>query len=342
MDNKIRMGVYGTKHAHASAKIITLRNHSAIDLVGVYEPDPIQRQLVQQTDSNYSGLLFFDQAEQLLNDPSIVAVAAEGLNVESLHHTASIIKAGKHCWYDKPAGDNLPQWQEIIALAEEKKLHLQMGYMFRYHEGFLKVFNWVNAGLLGDIFSIRAHMSTSIPDFRNESINYNTKDTIARHKGGIFYDLGGHMLDQICWILGRPHKITSFFRNDSGKVPQFIDNTLSVFEYANAIAFIDIAAMETRPMARRFEVYGTKGSAILVEPFEPGQHIRLCLENPTTEYAQGVNMIEIAPQLRPDLYQKELHSFIETIRGNQKPTRTLAHEFLVQETLLRTTNPKEC
>ena len=35
--------------------------------------------------------------------------------------------------------------------------------------------------------------------------------------------------------------------------------------------------METQPMARRFEVYGTAGSAILVEPFEPGSLIRLCL-----------------------------------------------------------------
>ncbi|MEZ4663740.1 MAG: hypothetical protein R2911_39910 [Caldilineaceae bacterium] len=40
-------------------------------------------------------------------------------------------------------------------------------------------------------------------------------------------------------------------------------------EYENALAFIDIAAMEARPMKRRFEVYGTHGSAILLSRSSP-------------------------------------------------------------------------
>ena len=68
------------------------------------------------------------------------------------------------------------------------------------------------------------------------------------------------MLDQVVWLLGRPNKVTSFLRNDSDLVTGFSDNTLAVFEFPSAIAFIDIAAMESRPMARRFEVYGDQGN----------------------------------------------------------------------------------
>ena len=339
MIKKLRIGVYGTKHAHATAKIITLKNNPKIEITGVFEPDINQRNLVQQLDKNYNNIYFYDFAEQLLNDPTIVAIASEGLNSESLNHTEAIVQAGKHCWYDKPAGDNLHQWRRIMRIAEEKKLHIQMGYMFRYHEGFSKIIDWARSGFLGDIFSVRAHMSTSIPTFRNDSINYNTQDTIANHKGGIFYDLGSHMLDPICWMLGCPDKITSFLRNDSGLVPQMIDNTLCVLEYSKAMAFIDIAAMEMRPMARRFEVYGSTGSAILVEPFEPSNIIRLCLGEPKGPYNQGVNIIELAPQNRGDLYEKELEAFIATICGEQLPDRPPSHELLVQETLLKSTNP---
>ena len=102
------------------------------------------------------------------------------------------------------------------------------------------------------------------------------QEAIAPHPGGIFYDLSGHMIDQIVWILGRPTTVTSFLRQDATDVPGFSDNTLSVLEYDSAIAFVDIAAVETPPMARRFEVYGTAGSAIM-EPFEPPGPIRLCL-----------------------------------------------------------------
>ena len=79
-------------------------------------------------------------------------------------------------------------------------------------------------------------MSTHIPPVAREVIG-------ASHVGGIFYDLAGHMLDQIVWLLGRPERVTAaFLRNDSGQVPNFSDNTLGVFEYEQAMAWVDIAA----------------------------------------------------------------------------------------------------
>jgi predicted dehydrogenase len=272
----------------------------------------------------------------MLGDPTIVAVTSEGLNAESLDQTEAIVRAGKHVLYDKPAGDNWPQWQRIVRLAEERRLVLQLGYMFRYHHGFQQVAQWVKSGLLGEVFSVRAHMSTWIPPGR-VGLGYNTRDTISKHQGGIFYDLGGHMLDQVVWLLGRPNKVTSFLRNDTGIVPEFKDNTLGVFEFARAIAFVDIAAMEPRPMARRFEVYGAKGSAILMEPFEPAHTLRLVLEEAGDGYEKGLQLIKIPEQGRQDMHDRALAAFIATVTGQQPPDRSYAHELLVQETLLRAT-----
>ena len=61
---------------------------------------------------------WFDDARELLDDPAIVAVAAEGRNDESLDQAEQIIAAGKHVWYDKPAGTSWAQWQRVVALAE--------------------------------------------------------------------------------------------------------------------------------------------------------------------------------------------------------------------------------
>ena len=135
--------------------------------------------------------------------------------------------------------------------------------------------------------------------------------------------------------------MTAFLRNDSGVVPQFKDNTLAVFEFDNAIAFIDIAAMETRPMARRFEVYGSQGSAIITEPFEPGKRIRLCLETAKDGYQQGEQFVAIDGESRQRLYELELEAFLATIEGKQPPDRPMSHELLVQETLLRATGVLE-
>ena len=329
MTDLIRVAQYGTKHGHAAGKLAAILKDPGVELSGVYEPDAERRQQLSQAGSPYRGVHWFTHQDEMLEDETILAIVSEGLNAESLDQTEEIVRAGKHVWYDKPAGEDWPRWQRVVLRAQEHGLHIQMGYMFRYHEGFQRVADWAQSGLLGDLFGVRAHMSTYISE--------EVRRAISVHQGGIFYDLAGHMLDQIVWLLGRPYQVTSFLHNSSGLVPRFADNTLAVLEYQRAMAFVDIAAMETRPMARRFEVYGSRGSAILVEPFEPAQHIRLCLDSARDGYQRGEQFVPITPQSRQSLYELELDAFLATVTGQKQPDRLLEHELLVQETLLRCT-----
>ena len=327
----IPMAQYGTKHAHAAGKVIAMQANPDVELVGVFEPDSERRAELARSDSCFATVNWFESAQAMLDDPSIVAVASEGLNIESLEQTAAIVAAGKHVWYDKPAGDDWAQWQQVVARAQQQNVLIQMGYMLRYHDGFHQIAEWTRSGLLGRVYSLRAHMSTNIPAPRRAIIN--------AHRGGIFYELAGHMLDQVIWLLGRPARTASFLRTDDAesgeRLEGFVDNTLGVFEFEHAMALVDIAAMETQPMARRFEVYGTAGSAILVEPFEPGSMIRLCLADASQGYAAGEQQIPIRARSRQELYELELEAFLHTIAGEQEPDRSPEHDLLVQETLLR-------
>ena len=90
-------------------------------------------------------------------------------------------------------------------------------------------------------------------------------------------------------------------------------------------------------MARRFELYGVRGSAILLEPFEPGGRIRLCLEQARDGFAGGEQLVETGSPTRQELYERELVAFVATLRNEQPPDRSIDHEVLVQETLLRAT-----
>ena len=299
------------------------------EVAGVYEPDAERRQQLAQEGGPYRGVRWYADAEEMLGDRTITAVASEGANAESLDQTEQILAAGKHVWYDKPAGEDWARWQRVVAAAQERGLLIQMGYMYRYHGGFRRIADWARSGLLGELFAIRAHMSTHISVAQRRRMSV--------HQGGVLYDLAGHMLDQIVWLLGRPERVTSFLRNDSDLVPGFVDNTLAVLQYGRAMAIVDIAAMETRPMARRFEVYGSRGSAILLEPFEPAQRIRLCLDGARDGYVEGEQIVPVTPQSRQSLYDLELQAFLATIEGQKQPDRTFEHELLVQETLLRCT-----
>ncbi|HWQ14021.1 MAG TPA: Gfo/Idh/MocA family oxidoreductase [Roseiflexaceae bacterium] len=325
---RLRIAQYGTRHGHAAGKLAALRANPRVELAGVFEPDAERRRELERAGWPWAGVHWFESAHELLGDPSIAAVASEGRNDESLDQTEAIVRAGKHAWYDKPAGTNWPQWQRVVALAEQRGLIIQMGYMFRYHDGFRRIAHWARSGLLGQVYAVRAHMSTwiSLPE----------RQVIARHRGGIFYDLAGHMIDQIVWLLGRPLRITSFLRTDDGRVPGFADNTLAVLEYPHALALVDIAAMEAPPPARRFEVYGERGSAIM-EPFEPAGSIRLCLREAAGGYAPGEQRVPLQDRPRQALYELELDAFLAAISGERPPERPPAHELLVQEVLLHAT-----
>ena len=192
---RVRMAQYGTKHGHASGKLQAMRVNDDVEIAGVFEPDPQQRAALEGAGGAFSGVHWFDDKSEMLDDGSIVAIASEGLNAESLDQTEEIVAAGKHVWYDKPAGDDWAQWQQVAAAAEEKGLLIQMGYMLRYHSAFKQIATWARSGFLGDVFAVRAHMSTYVAEDARTRIG----DT---HRGGIFFDLGGHMLDQVVWILG--------------------------------------------------------------------------------------------------------------------------------------------
>ncbi len=325
--SKIRWAQIGTKHGHAAGKYRALLTNPNCELVGIYEPDDTRRAEVADQDP-YRDANWFGDASEINEDESIVAVTSEGANIESLDQTEALVDGGKHVWYDKPAGCNWEQWQKVVATAEEKELLIQMGYMFRYHAAFNQIDEWVKSGFLGEITSLRGHMSTSLPKDRREALGV--------FRAGIFYDLGAHMLDQVCWLLGRPHNITSFLRNDSD-AENVIDNSVTVYEFDKAIAFLDISSFEPRPAARRFEVYGTKGSAIIHEPFEPGDKIRLALDESRDGYLEGEQIVEVEGRSRQALYELALQSFLSTIAGAKKRDRPTEHELLVQETLLRAT-----
>ena len=324
---KIGVAQIGSKHGHAISVLSTIINNPRVNFIGLYEPDLNRRnELKKFNNFPFNKINFIEEEERIYHD-DVFAIASEGSNIESLEHTYYALKNGKHVFYDKPAGEDLKLFTKAIDVAKKNNLHLQLGYMFRYHQGFKKITELIKDGKIGNIFSIRAHMSTSI---KSEMMKQ-----ISPHKGGIFYDLAGHMIDQIVYMLGEPKKITSFIRKDFSEIDNFNDNTISIFEYKNCIVSIDISSNEKPPMARRFEVYGTEGSLIM-EPFEPAQTIRINIPK-EKNYEQYVSIGDYKNSFinnETARYVEGFDHFLDVIENKSKPIRTLDHELLTQKTLL--------
>jgi predicted dehydrogenase len=260
----------------------------------------------------------------MLDDDSITCIAIEGQVCDNLAFARDVIEHGKHIWLDKPAGDDMAEFHKILAMAKDRDLLVQLGYMFRYNLGFQFIFDRIQDGSLGDIFFVRGRMSSNIPIDRRPGL--------GQYQGGILFELLCHLIDIIVAVLGRPDRVTSFLRNDLGITPELSDNTMAVFEYENAMAAVESAAMEVSTSeSRRFEVHGTRGSVIL-EPLEP-PGVRLCLSEDMGSYVKGCQMVDVGkPGGR---YDGGLAALVADIRVEKSPDRSLQHELIVQETVLR-------
>ena len=323
---KIRLAQYGISHDHAAGKARVLKENDDIDFAGVFEPSPDVRGRLGQS-SVYEGVHWFDSKEEMLEDETIVGIAAQGRVSQNLAFAREILEHDKHVWFDKPAGDNLDAFIEVLDIARDKNRLVQLGYMFRYNAGFQFVLDWANSGKLGQIFSVRARISSG----RSNESHWQRWDSLGEHSGGIMFILACHLTDIIVALLGRPTRVTPFLRHDGHDVPWYRNNTAAVFEYPGALAILESTALEIDSgKSRRLEVYGTRGSAIL-EPLEPPA-LRLCLDEERNGYAKGWQTVPVESRPR---YIESLQAFVADIRGEKSPDRSLEHEFTVQETVLR-------
>ena len=324
---KIKFAQYGISHDHASGKARTLKDSEEVEFCGVFEPSSEVREWLGQN-SVYDEVHWFSSKEEFLEDVSIQGIACQGRVSENLGFAREALEHGKHVWLDKPAGDDLDALRTVLDLAREKKLLVQLGYMFRTNPAFQFIYDWAKSGRLGEIFSVRGRISS--PADTNED-HWRRWDSRGESEGGIMFILNCHLIDQVVGLLGRPEKVTPYLKNKGKEYPLFQNNTAAVFEYHDALAIVESTGLEhSSGQTRRFEVYGTRGSAIL-EPLEPPT-LQLCLDEDRDGFKQGWQQVPIEHRPR---YVDNLRSIVGVIRGEKEPDRTLYHEFIVQETVLR-------
>jgi predicted dehydrogenase len=284
------------------------------ELVGVCETDEAGRALCEK-----AGARLVTQ-EELLERSRVVAV--ESPVRDHARHAMLALKAGRHVHVEKPPATNHVDMRAMVALAREKKLLLQAGYMWRYHPGFNRMLEAAQQGWLGDLFMIRASIVNSVPA--------NRRAEWAEFPGGSMFELGSHLVDAAVRFLGRPKAVTPVLRRHGRFSDAFMDNNVVVLEFDAAMTVITNTSLQaTSTPARSFEVLGTKGSASL-QPIEPPE-LRFDLLAAAGPYAKGKQTIPLTYRR----YEADFAELAAAVRGERELTVSLDQELLAHETVLR-------
>lgn len=322
----IRIGQIGVGHAHASEKMAALRRLPEFyEVVGVAEesePYPRSRE-------PYEGIKRLT-VDELLDTPGLQAVAVETNMPELVPTAMRCMQRGLHMHMDKPAGETLEPFRQLVEGCRERSIAIQSGYMYRSNPAIGFCFRALREGWLGDVFQLDAVMS------RFDGDRY--RRFMADYPGGAMYIFGSHLIDLAIAMLGRPENVVSFQRatRDDG----FNDNGLAVLEYPRATATIRSCVAEADGMKhRRLVVCGTKGTAEVCPLENPADHyrldplhVRLTLREDTPDYPAGTH--DISAGVMNNRYDDQLIELARVINGEIDNPYPYEHELLVQETLL--------
>lgn len=316
----IRIGQIGVGHAHAS-KLAVFRKSPEYEVVGIVEPDAALQRSAQSQPA-YKDLKWLTQ-EQLLNTPGLEAVLVETRVRDLLPTAETCVAAGKHVHIDKPAGDSLPALKRILYSAEQQRLIVQMGYMYRYNPGVVLLRNCLKQGWLGDPFEVHTVMSKVVPP--------GDRKKLAEFSGGIMFELGCHVIDLVIGLLGQPTAVQASARHVSKLDDGLLDNMLAVFSYPSALATVKSSAVEVEGGDRRHLVLcGTEGT-LHIQPLDKPR-VRVAFSKPHDTYRAGYQDVDVGPYER---YVDDAADFARIIRGEKANDFSYAHDLAVQETLLR-------
>lgn len=315
----IKIGQIGVGHAHAS-KLAVYRASADYETVGIVEPDEKLRRSAE-AEPAFRGLPWLT-LEQLLETPGLQAVLVETQVKHSLDFAETCVAAGKHVHLDKPAGENLPQFQRLLQSAAQQELLVQMGYMYRYNPAVVLLHEFLQQGWLGEIFEVHAVMSKVVePSARRE---------LAEYPGGILFELGCHVLDLVVGVLGEPLEVTGFAQHASPLADGLVDNMLAVLRYPRALATIKSSAQEVEGFQRRqLTVCGSEGT-FHIQPLD-NPAARVALSKDCGKYRAGLQEVTFPHYER---YVDDAADMARILRGNAQPRFSYEHDLIVQRTLL--------
>lgn len=317
---KIRVGMLCVQHSHFTSKLKALRENSDYEVVAVCETDEGTRHK-REGDAVFNGLKWMAM-DELLADKVIDMVVFEGEVKDAIPYGRRVLEANKHLHLEKPPTNKLEPFRELVGIAKKRNLRLQLGYLWRFHPGADLAIEAVKNGWLGEVYMVRATINSD-RDMAQRAVE-------ARFQGGSMFELGGHMIDRVVAILGRPTAVRTWLRHDTSVTDTVKDNTLAVLEYPKALAMV-VSSSRDAASHRTLEIIGTDGS-ILIDPMESAITVRIQLRGARGLYQKGVQEVKYPAQPR---WVNDFEDLARAIKTGTPLKYSYDHELALHETLLR-------
>ncbi len=128
----LKVGVFGTGHL-GKYHLNNWKEVDKVKITGFYDPDNATASEVE----NLYKIKRYDSPEALMNDIDAADIVAPTTHHFELCELA--IRRGKHVFVEKPLANTIAEGKEIVKMAREADVKVQVGHVERFNPAFLSV-----------------------------------------------------------------------------------------------------------------------------------------------------------------------------------------------------------
>lgn len=132
----LKIGVLGAGHL-GKIHLKLIKELSVYELVGFYDPDP--ETSIQVSES--MSVKHYESLDQLLNDCDVIDIVTPTVN----HFDCAVkaLRLSKHLFIEKPLANTVAEAKEMMGLAEEANVKVQVGHVERFNPAFKSAISYI-------------------------------------------------------------------------------------------------------------------------------------------------------------------------------------------------------
>jgi len=256
----------------------------------------------------------YTDPESALNTcPTAVIVS----NPTSMHLDTALAAAetGCHLLIEKPVSHTLDRTDQLSRLVEEKHLVVLTGFQFRFHPAFVRIREWLDRDLIGEIVSVHAHWGEYLPGWHPWE-DYRTAYSARKDMGGGVTLTLCHPFDYLRYFLGEVVSVSAMLEQRSGFNLDVEDTAQVMLRFKNgSVGTVYLDYIE-KPPRHELIIVGQSGSIVWNQQKEEA-----------VLHAAGRHMsITFSPNKhfeRNTMFLDEMKHFLACIQGKQDSLCTL-------------------
>jgi predicted dehydrogenase len=317
---KLQAGIIGLgKMGLSHAAIVS--SHPSVELVAVCDTSSI----VLDAFKKFSKVNVYNDFIKMIDTEKLDFVVIATPTRFHYKMVRYALEKGIHTFCEKPFSLNISEGEDLVALANEKKLVNQVGYHNHFIGTFRELKRLLNANVLGDLvhFSGEAYGPVVTKE------KGRTWRSDPEEGGGCLFDYASHVINLIQEIIGHPVKATGsqLKKIYSKDVEDAVYSILTLENGLSGVLSVNWSDETYRKMATSLTILGKKGKIIC-----DATEIKIYLKeaNPTEKLDKGWTIkyitdfaIPVNFYLRGEEYSAQIDKFVDcVIREKQTEINT--------------------